>query len=610
MQLTLPDNSIARRAQQESSAKQMTLNITVLTRKTIYQSSDFRLTNIDTKQVITNASMKLVTLQYGEWEGFVSYTGIGRWKQRDTSEFILEWLSGLNRASFIDVVARIRDEGDRWLQEIELAWQRLRHTFVLAGFTSSQPELALISNFEDCYGRNDPQASAALMVSSWRFQSKPLVVLTGCKPAISRDQRRRLERFIQQGRDDPAGIRRRLADFNSRAATTAESMGMISPECAVASFRADGQGVFDVEGRVDIRSVTMGMPFPNKQELTKLLGFDPGSVQGMTFASSKPRVPFDSCKPRIVVPDETASYEICEIKPKDLVSCRALDVSNAGIVIGDGNPLGQPNYSFVWVSPVDGVPRLCGFLGKPGGINNVGGIVAEATMNDGFVHAVRWSDEALVDLGCFRGSDSGAVAINSNGLAAGWVCIDSENRGQINYRPAAWSFDKLYVLDSFGCEWGQAVDVNDADTVLVVGYIGMQCRALLWSPLAGTHEIVGGMAGIFPTTLTVDGTILGTSRDSEGKSVAWLANPRSRWEKLGTDAGFYATAMNNAGSVVGAAKVDGYEKPWLRRASGETIRLPYFDQHWCRPSAINDSGLIVGTAQTDHGTHALLWIPH
>jgi hypothetical protein len=67
--------------------------------------------------------------------------------------------------------------------------------------------------------------------------------------------------------------------------------------------------------------------------------------------------------------------------------------------------------------------------------------------------------------------------------------------------------------------------------------------------------------------------------------------------------------MNDAGDIVGAAVRDGYEQPWLRRVSGEIVWLPYFDQHECRPSAINDWGVIVGTAQTDHGTHALVWTP-
>ena len=52
--------------------------------------------------------------------------------------------------------------------------------------------------------------------------------------------------------------------------------------------------------------------------------------------------------------------------------------------------------------------------------------------------------------------------------------------------------------------------------------------------------------------------------------------------------------------------VDGYERPWLRRWSGEVVWLPYFDYHHCRPSAVSYDGVVVGRAEADHGTHALM----
>lgn len=586
----------------------MTLNITVLTENTIYQSADFRLTNIDTKQLVTDTSTKLVTLQYGGWDGFVSYTGIGRWEGRDTSEFVIEWLTGLKDATFEDVATQIRDKGDEWLYKIEAAWRRPRHTFILGAFEADRPKLALVSNFEDCFGRNDAQPRPSLTISRWRFEGRPLVAVTGWKPAVRRFERRRLERLIRDGPDDPARIRRRLAEINAEAADSAAAQDMISRACSVVSFRADGRGVCDVQGPVVIRNLAMGMAAPDLRRLTKLIGFGPGHIAGMTFASSKARVPYAPCSPRIIEP-AAGSYTIREATHNDFDSCRALDVSNAGVVLGDGSPLGPPGDYLPWTSTIGGEPKPCGFIGKPGGINDAGEVAAEARMSDGSVHAVRWRGEAPVDLGCFRGSDSGAVATNAAGLVVGWVCVDSVNRGQINFRPTAWSFDRRDVLENFGCDWGQAVDVNDAGIVLVVGYVGMQCRAILWNPLAGTTEVIGDMTGIYPTAITADGVVLGTARDRDGKSVAWLARRGERWGRLGTEPGFYATSMNNAGDIVGAVVRDGYEKPWLRRASGEIVRLPYFDQHWCRPSAINDSGVIVGTAQTDHGTHALVWTP-
>jgi hypothetical protein len=178
----------------------------------------------------------------------------------------------------------------------------------------------------------------------------------------------------------------------------------------------------------------------------------------------------------------------------------------------------------------------------------------------------------------------------------------------MNFRPAAWVNANMLVLEDFCCDWGQAVDVNDTGLVLVVGYVGMrESRSILWNPSAGTTELIGEKTGVYPSAITADGTVLGTANTHEGKSVALIATPGQPWKQLGTPAGFYATTMNSAGEVVGAANLDGYERAWLRRASGEIVWLPYFAHHACRPTAINDSGIIVGTAQTDHGTHALVW---
>jgi hypothetical protein len=225
-------------------------NITVLTERAIYQSADFRLTDMDTRKLITDTSTKLVTLQYSEWDGFVSYTGVGRWEGRDTSEFIVGWLTGLTDGTFEHIATWICDRGDEWLRKIERSWRRPLHTFILAGFESGRPKLALISNFEDCFGRDDAQPGPSLMISPWRFEARPRVVVTGRKSAVRRSERRRLERFIPDVSDDPAQMRRRLAEVNANAAASSAAEGTISPACSVVSFRADGQGVGDVETRV------------------------------------------------------------------------------------------------------------------------------------------------------------------------------------------------------------------------------------------------------------------------------------------------------------------------------------------------------------------------
>jgi hypothetical protein len=75
-----------------------------------------------------------VTVHYSEWERFVTYTGVGRWRDRDTSEWIVSWLEGMQQASPDEVIERIRKQGTDFLRAIERVpgGRRFRHTFVVA----------------------------------------------------------------------------------------------------------------------------------------------------------------------------------------------------------------------------------------------------------------------------------------------------------------------------------------------------------------------------------------------------------------------------------------------------------------------------------------------
>jgi hypothetical protein len=188
----------------------MTLNITLLTERAIYQSADFRLTNADTGKIITDASIKLVTLQYFQWDGFVTYTGVGRWHGRDVSDWLVRWLTGLENASPQDVARRrIKERATGLLNEIErLTRRRPKHTFALAAFCHNRPHVWVISNFENCAGRSSPRPSSEFSIDVKQLAAKPIAVVTGWgKKAVSREARRRLENLARRYPDDSGRIR-------------------------------------------------------------------------------------------------------------------------------------------------------------------------------------------------------------------------------------------------------------------------------------------------------------------------------------------------------------------------------------------------------------------
>ena len=430
----------------------MTLNLTLLTAEAIYQCADFRLTDGDSRKPLDTKSMKLVTVHYTEWEGFVTYTGVGRWRRRDTSEWIVDWLTGMREASPDEVIERIRKQGTDFVRAIERArgGRRFRHTFVVAAFVNGKPLVATISNFEDCSGRSSNVPAAELAVDIRVLGRRPTLLVTGQKAAVPRTSKRRLERVAERPDISPARIRNELTSINAEAATSAAAEGTVSAGCSVASFRRDGTGFQDLTegGFAQPRSLMYGTPIPN---IAALFGGNPGQVVGMSFSRAGPttaRQPYPPCVPRMVTPaDAAGGYQLVELTHPELGSARALDVNGDGQVAGAGTKRGQPGADLVCLWDTGHSAELVGFTGAVGPrcLNDRGQICATADMSDQSVHATRWTPgQPPEDLGTIHGTDneefadSGALAINNMGVVVGWVSVstDRQDRGPRELSPS------------------------------------------------------------------------------------------------------------------------------------------------------------------------------
>src|SRR5438132_14320864 len=98
----------------------MTLNLVLATPRAIHVGADFRLTNADTGELVTERSPKVLVLREGDWEAVVTYCGIGRWQKRDTSDWVGEWVQHDPAAarSFEETAHILEREGNRWLANI------------------------------------------------------------------------------------------------------------------------------------------------------------------------------------------------------------------------------------------------------------------------------------------------------------------------------------------------------------------------------------------------------------------------------------------------------------------------------------------------------------
>lgn len=82
----------------------MTLNITLASYRGIHQSSDLRLTSFDSPKVIDDSSPKQIHIIEGSsksqpgWNAVISYCGMGKWRDRDTCDWMTDWVNHTNGA--------------------------------------------------------------------------------------------------------------------------------------------------------------------------------------------------------------------------------------------------------------------------------------------------------------------------------------------------------------------------------------------------------------------------------------------------------------------------------------------------------------------------------
>jgi hypothetical protein len=613
----------------------MTLNITILTPIVIYQSADFRLTNPTTGKPFPDPSPKTVTLTYQSWDGFITYTGVGSWRDRYVSDYLVEWLTGPADPGMADVAGIVADKGTGLLQDIERYHERRRHTFTLAGFTDQSPRVYVISNFEDCFGHSRSAIDDHLTITTRPLGrgKKATVIVTGYKPAVSSLDRRLLSSVAANYPGDGLRIRRRMAKLNAEAAP--RSKNMVSAECVVLSFRSDGTGAMLLDG--DAGEIPNQFPhIINGMNLNKVLtdamkssGLDLSRARMVQIGSASIRPGQKSppqsipCRYAVIDPEPSAGYQVTEIAANEFKLAGAKDISDRGQIVGFGRAglrSDQPP-NIPW-SYLDGQVVRLNYAGMAVAVNNTGQIVAMLQGQDApppsWQRAAMYDGTDLIELPLYHSghesperSDSEARVINNSSLMAGSVAIQLDKSEPLQVFAAVFLAGQPTVtFDGLGPDYGcRAVDVNEQGHVLLTASVGpSDVRSVLWNPSDGGWRYVGDdTTNVFPIAMNDDGLILGQARNMQNLPIAVVCRPGSQWERLGTPDNWVPIDINNKGEVLGRVSIDLLERPWLRRLDGQTIMLPYITDHHTNPASINNLGQIAGGAAADNDVHVLVW---
>src|SRR5205823_7469648 len=98
--------------------EQMTLNMSIVSKHFIAQSSDLRLTDPKTGKIVEDASPKQVGAVYFDWRAVIGYSGPARLDGQPTHTWIADLISGIpkdDEPRLTDLVELIRAKGSQAL---------------------------------------------------------------------------------------------------------------------------------------------------------------------------------------------------------------------------------------------------------------------------------------------------------------------------------------------------------------------------------------------------------------------------------------------------------------------------------------------------------------
>ncbi len=595
----------------------MTLNITVLTSKAIYQSADYRLFDATTQKPLSIPSDKTILLHQSDWVGFITYTGIGRVGTKNTSAFVRDWLVGLGSASFDEVVDAVRHKASSWIQKVAPSQE---HTFVVAAFLGGKPTAAVVSNFQKWHGADLSSVSKSFFTSAIVASHRPEVIVTGVRDAVPRLRRRALQKLAASHPDDHARIRRALAKVTENGAQRYPDW--ISDDCYVYSQDRNGRGSAESFGNPHSNPTTLTRGIDTSQIIKPTLEktFGPGKwiSKGTTFARSGDSiVPPSTCVLRLSANNSKSRYRVIELASPDGQRATPRSANAQGIVVGEGTPhYPGPSYPCVWPTATElkFLPHGGGVGGSAYDINDLGTIVGASEMPDRALHAQVWRlDEPTLYLGHELGRYSAARSVNRAGSVVGYASIHPTESGQMHHRPAAWpNSGKPAVLEDLAGDWGEVVDINTSGLMVIRCHTGRDVGAWLWD---GHEQRELGKPSpefrvFWPKKLTEDDAVVGLTIRSDGQRGAAARRADGTWSELLTPAsGREFTAANGMRVLAGYDTIDHYQLPWVMREKEEITYLPHFQHHQHQPTMVSEQGWVLGTASSDNCYHPLLWIP-
>lgn len=244
-------------------------------------------------------------------------------------------------------------------------------------------------------------------------------------------------------------------------------------------------------------------------------------------------------------------------------SFTATGVNNVGTVVGFSNlTTNDTNHAFSYTNGnwTDLGALFGADVSRANGVNNNGTIVGVSyTANGTTYHAFSYSDGVMTDLGSLSGSESNsyATAINDAGTIVGaYFSADGTT-----YRAFSYSNGTMTDIGTLGGPNSVALGINNSGTI--VGWANVASGAYhAFSYRNGAMTDLGTLGGTNSQAAGINnlGVIVGSSDIANGYSHAFIYR-NGEMADLGVinqfENYFYATAINDVGTIIGQASKDG-----------------------------------------------------
>lgn len=212
----------------------MTLNITLLSPKRIYQLADFRQVNAATSRPLVLPVEKATFVTRPGWHAGLCFAGVAHTGKVNVARWMVNTTDRLpDSAQFRDLVAALIG-AESWLKPLPL--RRRWHTFTVAGFVGPRPVGVLVSNFEHIEGRRLPKVR---LTPSHVYPAEPMIVISGTGGRKVTDQQRAELVALLHEDSSHETVMKALAEVNRDVAETDDS---ISKACITSYLEPDGRG--------------------------------------------------------------------------------------------------------------------------------------------------------------------------------------------------------------------------------------------------------------------------------------------------------------------------------------------------------------------------------